>query len=269
MNATTSALQGGKTFKVTQLRVIRSEWIKFSTIKSTKYTLGFTALAVIAMGVLLAAFSTSLVGPGAESAAADPTGTSLAGVSIAQLILGVLGALLITNEYSSGMIRASLTAVPARLPVLWAKVIVFGTVSFVVMLAAVLISFVGGQALYDGVGGPASLGDPGVFRSLVGSAFFPAAIAVMGMALGALMRQTAAAIGVLFGALFIAPLIFSLLSRWIGDVVAYLPSSAGQAMGASVTIPEMLSPLMGFAVTAGWMGALLAGAAFVLKRRDA
>ncbi len=268
MNATTASLAGSN-IKVTQLRVIHSEWIKFSTIKSTKYTLGFTALAVIAMGVLLAAFSTSLMGPGAENAAADPTGTSLAGVSIAQLILGILGALLITNEYSTGMIRASLTAVPSRLPVLWAKVIVFGTVSFVVMLVAVLISFVGGQALYDGAGGPASLSDPGVFRALVASAFFPAAIAIMGMALGALMRQTAAAIGVLFGVLFLAPVIFSLLGQWIGDLSFYLPSSAGQAMGATMTLPGMLSPLMGLVVTVGWMAALLGGAAYVLKRRDA
>jgi ABC-type transport system involved in multi-copper enzyme maturation permease subunit len=267
MNATTSTLPAN--FKVTQLRVIRSEWIKFSTIKSTKITLGCTALAVIALGVLLAAFSTSLMGPGAESAAADPTGTSLAGVSIAQLILGVLGALLITNEYSTGMIRASLTAVPTRLPVLWAKVIVFGTVSFLVMLVAVLISFLGGQALYDGAGGPSSLGDPGVFRALVASAFFPAAIAIMGMALGALLRQTAAAIGVLFGLLFLAPIIFSLLAQWIGDLSAYLPSSAGQSMGAVVSQPGMLSPLMGFVVTLGWMAALLVGAAYVLIRRDA
>lgn len=145
----------------------------------------------------------------------------------------------------------------------------FGTVSFVVMLVAVLISFVGGQALYDGVGGPASLGDPGVFRALVASAFFPAAIAIMGMALGALLRQTAAAIGVLFGLLFLAPIIFGLLAQWIGDLSFYLPSAAGQSMGAVVLQPGMLSPLMGFVVTLGWMAALLGGAAYVLKHRDA
>lgn len=277
MNATTSTISaplplpphGGSGLKVTQLRVIRSEWIKFNSVRSTKLTLGLTALAVIALGVLVSAFSGSLVGPGAQSAFSDPTGTSLVGTNIAQLVIGVLGALLITSEYSTGMIRATLTAVPTRLPVLWGKVIVFGTVSFLVMLVAVVISFLGGQALYDGAGGPASLGDPGVFRAIIGAAFFPAAIGIMGMALGALMRQTAAAIGVLFGVLFVGPIVFGLLARWIGDFASYLPSSAGQAMMGTVPAPDMLTPLMGFVVTFGWIAALLAGAAFILKRRDA
>lgn len=249
--------------RVTQARVIRSEWIKLRSVRSTKITLALVGVPVIAMGLLISALVTDGV--------ADPTGNSLAGTSIAQLVLGVLGALLFTSEYSTGMIRATLTAVPTRLPVLWGKVVAFGTVSFLVMLGAVAIAFFGGQALYGGSGAAASISDPGVARALLGAALFPTAIALMGLALGAIMRRTASAIGVLFGVLFLAPGLLALLSSWVGDVGSYLPSAAGQAMQTVVSHPEFnsLSPLMGFVVTLGWTGALLAAAAFVLKRRDA
>ena len=254
---------------VTLPRVIRSEWIKVRSVRSTIITLGVAGLAVAAFGVLFSMFSSgaSITAEGASMT--DPTGNSLFGTNIAQLVLGVLGALLITTEYSSGLIRATLTAVPTRLPVLWAKVIVVSAVSFTVMLAGVAVAFFAGQALYGGEGAGASVFDAGVARALLGAAVFPTAIAVMGMAFGTLMRHTASAVGVLFGMLFIAPLLAQALGGVWVDMASYLPSEAGQAMTAVVSDPERLSPLAGFGVTAAWVVALLAAAAVTLRRRDA
>jgi ABC-2 type transport system permease protein len=159
--------------------------------------------------------------------------------------------------------------VPKRLPVLWAKVIVVSATTFATMVASVLVAFFAGQALYGGVGAGASLFDPGVPRALLGAALFPTAIAVMGLAFGALLRHTATAVGLLFGMLFIVPLLLETLGGVWVDIVSYLPSEAGQAMTGLVDDPDELSPLAGFAVTIVWVGALLAGAAIALMRRDA
>lgn len=267
--ATPDEADTGLAYQVTLSRVIRSEWIKLRSVRSTVITFGFAGVAVAAFGVLISMFSSGGAIGGEGVIVADPAGNSLFGTNIAQLVLGVLGALLITTEYSTGLIRATLTAVPKRLPVLWAKVAVVTTASFAVMASAVAIAFFAGQALYGGDGPGASFFDPGVPRALLGAAVFPTAIAVMGMALGTLMRHTATAVGVLFGVLFIVPLLVQALGGVWVDIASYLPSEAGQAMTTLVSDPERLSPLAGFGVMVGWVGALLAGAAVTLRRRDA
>jgi ABC-2 type transport system permease protein len=255
--------------QVTLPRVIRSEWIKLRSVRSTVVTLGLAAVAVAAFGVLVSMLGNGNAIGGDGEVVADPAGNSLFGTNIAQLVLGVLGALLITSEYSTGLIRATLTAVPKRLPVLWAKVVVVTAVTFATMVAAVSVAFLAGQALYGGAGAGASLFDPGVPRALLGAAVLPTAIAVMGVALGALLRDTATAVGTLVGMLFIVPLLLQSLGGVWADVAAYLPSEAGQAMSTLVEDPERLSPLSGFVVVIGWVGALLAGAAIALRHRDA
>lgn len=251
--------------------MIRSEWIKLRSVRSTVITLGFAGVAVAAFGVLISMFSNGGAIGGEGTVVADPAGNSLFGTNIAQLVLGVLGALLITTEYSTGLIRATLAAVPKRLPVLWAKIAVVTAASFAVMATAVGVAFFAGQALYGGDGPGASVFDPGVARALLGAALFPTAIAVMGMALGTLMRHTATAVGVLFGVLFIGPLLVQALGGVWVDMASYLPSEAGQAMTTLVEDPERLSPLAGFGVMVGWVGTLLAAAAaaVTLRRRDA
>lgn len=225
-------------YPVTTSRVIRSEWIKLRSVRSTLITLGFAGVAVAAFGVLISMFSSGGA-IGAEGAAvSDPAGNSLFGTNIAQLVLGVLGAMLITTEYSTGLIRTTLTAVPKRRPVLWAKVAVPTAVSFTVMASAVAVAFFAGQALYGGDGAGASVFDPGVARALLGAAVFPTAIAVMGMALGTLMRPL---------------LVEALGGVWV-DLGSYLPSNAGQAVTALVHEPGQLSPLVGFGVMVGWVG---------------
>lgn len=254
---------------VTLRRVIRSEWIKMRSVRSTIVTLGLTGIAVALAGLLVSILSNGAAMGVDGPSQYDPAGNSLFGTMIAQLVLGVLGALFVTTEYSTGMIRATLTAVPRRLPVLWAKVIVVAGAAFVTMTAALAVAFFAGQALYGGVGPGASVTDPGVLRALLGAAVFPTAIAVMGVAFGTLMRHTAAAVGILFGMLFIVPVLLVPLGGVWADLSAYLPGEAGQATMSLFRTTGQLSPLAGFAVVAGWVGVFLAAAAMSLRRRDA
>ncbi len=256
-------------YQVSLRRVIRSEWIKLRSVRSTVVTLGFTGLAVAAAGVLVSVLSNGSAMGVDGQVVYDAAGNSLFGTMIAQLVLGVLGALVFTTEYSTGLIRATFTAVPKRLPVLWSKVIVVAGATFATMVASLLVAFFAGQALYGGGGAGASLSDPGVARAVLGAAIFPTMIAVMGVAFGALMRHTAAAVGILFGMLFIVPVLIQSLGGVWADVVSYLPGEAGQAMMTTVEHPGQLSPVGGFGVLVGWVAVLLAGATFALKRRDA
>lgn len=254
--------------EVTTVRVIRSEWIKLRSVRSTIVTLGLAGVAVAVFGVLISMLSDGATLFGDGTVVYDPGGNSLFGTNIAQLVLGVLGALLITSEYATGMIRTTFAAVPKRLPVLWAKVVVVAGVVFATMVAGVAVAFFAGQALYSGDGVGASFFDAGVPRALLGAAVFPTAIAVMGIALGALMRHTATAVGVLFGVLFLVPALLHTIGGIGSDIVSYFPSEAGETMATLVDDPDSLSPLAGFVVLFGWVGALLATAAIVLERRD-
>jgi ABC-2 type transport system permease protein len=254
---------------VTLPRVIRSEWIKLRSVRSTVVTLGLTACAVVAIGVLV-----SMLSNGAPIAAEgegiyDPAGNSLFGATLAQLVLGVLGALVFTSEYSTGLIRTTLTAVPRRLPVLWAKGIVVAASAFATMVASLLVAFFVGQAVYGGGGPSASLADAGVLRAVLAAALFPTAIAVMGVGFGALMRHTATAIGILVAILFVVPVLLETLGGVWGDASEYLPGEAGQAMITVVKVSGQMSPGAGLLVLIGWIGALFAAGTIALKHRDA
>lgn len=259
---------------VTLPRVIRSEWIKLRSVRSTIVTLALTAAAVVAIGVLV-----SMLSDGAPITADgitddgetiyDPAGNSLFGETLAQLVLGIMGALVITSEYSTGLIRTTLTAVPRRLPVLWAKVIVVAAAAFATMVASLSVAFFVGQAVYSGGGPSASLSDPGVLRAVLAAGLFPTAIAVMGVALGALMRHTATAIGILVALLFVVPVLFETLGGVWARASEYLPGEAGEAMITVVKDSGQMSPGAGLFVLIGWIGVLLAGATITLKRRDA
>lgn len=262
--------------KVTLPRVVRSEWFKFASLRSSWITIAVALAVVIGFGALAAAVATGDVtparggGPGDGALGTDPTSLSLSGAQLAQIILGILGVLAISGEYSSGMIRASLAAVPRRLPVLWGKAIVIGAVSLVVAVPATLAAFFVGQAVF-GAGANASLSDPGVSQAVVGTGVYLAAIAVLGLALGALLRHAAGAIGTLFALLLLAPGLLPLVlpNSWSDAIVPYLPSNAGTAFTSVVPADGLLSAGAGAAVLAAWIVVLLGGAAVLLKRRDA
>nr|BFE76901.1 hypothetical protein GCM10020092_102020 [Actinoplanes digitatis] len=155
---------------VTQARVIRSEWIKFWSLRSTTVTLATAVALLVGIGLLAAGMlgSGDIGGPGPGPGNLGPVAASLAGLTFAQLAFGTLGVLFMASEYGTGMIRSSLTAVPRRLPVLWGKIAVFGGVVLVVGLAAAAIAFTGGQAVIGG--GGASWSGTGVARAVIGSA---------------------------------------------------------------------------------------------------
>ena len=189
--------------RVTQRRVVQSEWTKFRSLRSTVYTLLIAVALMIGLGALLAGVATSQ--PRGLDAGATAISTSLTGTFFAQLAIGVLGVLLITGEYSTGMIRASLTVVPARLPMLWAKLVVSAGAVFLTMLVSSFTAFTIGQALLSRKHLNAALSDPGALRAIIGAALYLTVAAITALALGALLRNTAAAISTFVAVFFVIP----------------------------------------------------------------
>ncbi|MDT3439246.1 ABC transporter permease [Pseudofrankia sp. BMG5.37] len=264
--ATLTQMSGSR---VTLPRVMHMEWIKFWSLRSTIYTLAVALLVTVGIGTL----STALVDFKANGPAAnDPTWDSLYGITIAALATAVLGVLMTTSEYGTGTIRATLAAVPARLPVLWAKVAVFAAGSFIFTFAAGLAAFLAGQAILSARDlDSATLFDPGAFRAVVGAAVYLTGAGLIGVAIGSLLRHTAGAITAVIGALFLAPSLLPLLPGSIRDTVnPYMPLNAAQAF-ITVNGPGSgdLSPWAGLAVYAGYLVVLVVWAAVMLKRRDA
>lgn len=256
--------------RATLPRVIRMEWIKFWSLRSTLYTLAITVLVVVGFGAIVSSVIGSGEGPGQDDFG-DPTAISLGGVTLAALAIATLGVLVSAGEYATGSIRATLAAVPARLPVLWAKAAVFAAASFVIMFAGVVAAFLTGQAILESRElASAALSDPGVFRALVGAAGYLTGAGLIGVAVGALLRNTAGAITTVVGGLFLVPGLFNLLPQsWNDTVAPYLPSNAAGAFMAVQATGSSLSAGAGLAVFAGYIAVLLAAAAVLLKRRDA
>lgn len=257
---------------VTQARVLLSEWIKLRTLRSTFWTLIGAMVALIGFGMLFTAITASRwthLSPH-ERARFDPVATSLRGFFLAQLAIGVLGVLTVSGEYSTGMIRSSLAAVPRRLPVLWAKAAVFAAVVWTLMTAAALVAFLAGQSLLTSRHVGVSLTDPGVPRAVLGTGLYLTVVGLLGVAIGALIRNTAGGIATLFGVLLILPVLAEALpTSWSDHVSQWLPSTAGQSVLAIHRDAHTLAPWPGFVVFCAYAAAALAGAAVLLKRRDA
>jgi ABC-type transport system involved in multi-copper enzyme maturation permease subunit len=203
-----------------------------------------------------------------ERADFHPLEPNLAGVQIAQLALGVLGVLVITAEYSTGMIRASFTAVPRRLPVLWAKAFVFGLVTLALMVPAVIASFFVGQAILSSQHIQTTLGAPHIARAAIGAALYLAVVGSFGLGLGAIVRNTAGGIATFAGIMFVLPPLMNVLpTSWNNAASPYLPLQAGEAI-MSTTGGNHLSPWAGLAVLCAYAAAALVVAAVLLVRRD-
>jgi len=255
--------------RVTQPRVVRSEWIKFWSLRSTKITLIAAVVVYIGIGLLASQiYSSSGTGPGPDGGG-NPTNISLAGSTFAMLVLGTLGVLLMSGEYSTGMIRSTLAAVPARLPVLWAKSAVFTAVVFPLMLASSFVAFLGGQAIIGATG--ASLSDPGVIRAVIGTAVYLTGAGLIGLLLGALLRSTPAAISTMFGAMFLLAGVVQILlpSSWRDSIGPYLPSTAGSAFGAVTRETGTLAPWAALGVFVAYIVVIGAAGAWRMKRQDA
>jgi ABC-type transport system involved in multi-copper enzyme maturation permease subunit len=262
---------------VTQRRVIRSEWIKLRSVRSWIIMSGSAAVLMIAFGALAASVASGAVTPTNPNgggrgpfASVDPTAISLAGVTLAQLIIGILGVLIVSNEYANGLIRNTFAAVPRRLPVLWAKVIVLAGSLAVLMVIASVVAFLVGQLIL-GDGKNTTLAADGVLRAVLGSGLYLAGIGVFGIAIGAMLRNTAGAIAVVVAALLIIPGLASLVlpTSWSDNVLPYLPGNSGTAFTSVNGSDTLLSPGAGAAVFVGWLVVLLVGAAVLIRRRDA
>ena len=266
---TPRTISRGTQLKVTQARVLLSEWTKFRSLRSTVSTLLIAVVLMIGLGAMFAAITASQTTgfePGVTAIS-----TSLTGTFFAQLAVGVLGVLLITREYSTGMIRSSLTVVPSRLPMLWGKLTVFAGTVFLTMLAASVTSFLVGQALTSGQHLDASLSDPGALRSVLGAALYLTVAGLTAIALGALLRNTAVAITTFVAVFFVIPPLTNLLPTSLTDhFVQYLPSNAGAVLlDGTFGVAHPLSPWTGFAVMCGYAVVLIGFAAWRLRRVDA
>ncbi|MGI8573305.1 MAG: ABC transporter permease [Solirubrobacteraceae bacterium] len=237
--------------RVTQARVARSEWTKLRSVRSTRWSLLITLLLIIGLGILVCVIFNSRWSHLAPRERVDfhPLRANLAGINFAQLAIGVLGVLVITAEYSTGMIRSTLSAVPRRLPVLWGKALVFGAVAFLVSLPAVFIVFFAGQAILSGQHINTTISHPGVLRALFGAALYMTVMGLFGLGLGAIVRSTAGGISLLAGIVFVLPPIMGLLpSSFSTSVDPYLPSNAGGAIWTVNPDPNTLAHWAGLAV---------------------
>jgi hypothetical protein len=255
---------------VTQVRVVRAEWTKLRALRSTWWC-ALTAVAlIVGVGALVAGSGTAYHVSAANSAAAGIS-TALLGVLFAQLVLGVVGVLAFSGEYGTGMIRATLAVVPARLPVLWAKLIVLAGLVLPVTMLCAFVDFFAATAIESARGGSAiTLTDPGVLREVIGASLYLTVVVIIGLALGALLRKTAAGLSVFAAVFFVIPIVVGTLPHNITGFAPYLPSNAGGDLwGQSATSAQALSPWTGFAVLCGYAVVLVALAAWQLRRRDA
>jgi ABC-2 type transport system permease protein len=256
--------------------LLLSEWTKIRSVRSTIWTL--IVFVVVTVG-FTALFTWLTVdnwnGPRAAArnvtVAADPVSFILgAGTGLGQLAIAVLGVLLITTEYSTGVIRASLLAVPRRLPMLAAKAVVFALLILVVAEIVTFSSFfVGSTLLHSRV--VVSLSDAGVARAVVGTGLSLTVLGLFALAIGALIRHTAGGIATAIGVVFVLPILSGLLpGSWGAHINAYLPEQAGGLITQAHQKPtDLLSPWQGFGVFCLWTAVLLVAAGYLLNRRDA
>jgi ABC-2 type transport system permease protein len=256
-------------------RLLLSEWTKIRSVRSTVASLGLLVVLTLGFTALFTSVTVSQwskADPNQQrQIIADPVSTILgSGFQLSQLTICVLGVLVITGEYATGMIRASLLAVPRRVPMLAAKAVVFAVLVFVVGELVAFPSFFVGAAILHGKA-PVALGDPGVLRAVIGNGLYLAVLGLFALATGGLVRHTAAAItGVIGFVLVLAPLAQLLPGSFGEHVHAYLPSEAGRLIAQAHQGPnDLLTPWQGLGVFCLWTAVLLGAAAYLLQRRDA
>ena len=254
---------------------LRSEFTKLRSVRSTYWTIA--AMFIVSVGVAAIAgfaIANNIHNNPQNKAGMDATQASLiAFFEFGQLIIAVLGALTITSEYSTGMIRTSLTAQPRRGVVYAAKGIVFTAVALVVSLVTSFIAFFLGQALLASTGASATLSDPNVLRAIIGSALFVTVAGLIAFAIGAIIRHTAGAITTIIAVMFVIPIIVNLLPQsWRDDMVRFMPDSAGRVISVTVAgneFPHLWSAWPQFAVTAIYAVVLLGVGGYLFRKRDA
>jgi hypothetical protein len=250
--------------------VLRSEWTKLRTVRSTWLTAAATI--VVTIGISLLALTGQVEGwRHSLPDGWDPTHESLKGLLVGQLLIAMLGALAITTEYSTGSIASTLAIIPRRPALLGAKAVSVSVVTLGAAIVTVAGSFFASQAVLAASGLPAaSLGDPGVTRALIGAVLYLGLIGLVGLAFGTLTRSSAGALGAVVGLALLAPALTPALPGAVGAAVArYWPTTAGQTVYAVVGSSGSLPPWLGLGVMALFTLYLTVAAVVVFRTRDA
>jgi ABC-2 type transport system permease protein len=252
---------------VTFARVTKSEWIKWRSLRSTWAVLGAAVLGMLAIG-LIVAYNTRHI-TGNQDANDLASSATLQGYYLGQLLIGALGVLFVSSEFSTGMIRSTFAAVPRRLPVLWAKLVVFLVITAVVMTTITIVTFLASQAVIGHYRTGFSLGDPGVWRVVLGTSLYLVLIGVIGGMIGWLVRSTPGSLVSFFALIFVLPQLFSLFGSAGKHITQFFPSQAGEAFASAAPEPPNLSPGAGVLVLCAWAVVAVVLAAVTLRRRDA
>lgn len=263
--------QGAGRTRAPLRRVLAAEWTKLMSVRSTAVALLGTVGVAAGLAVLLAVSRANNYDSmtARERSYFDPTFSSLSGIWLAQLVIGTLGVLMATSEWSTGTVRATFAATTGRLRIAVAKILVLAAVALTVGLVLASVSFASGQAILSTVGAEAHLGDPGVVRAVFGGALYIAVVALLGLGLGMAIRASAGAISVLVGLVFVLPLLSSAFPQPLQDqITPYLPAIAGSAVFSTKPDPVSLGPWTGFGVLCLYAAAALVAGTTLLVRRD-
>jgi ABC-2 type transport system permease protein len=246
-------------------RTLHAEWVKLRSLRSTWYTLA----CLFAVGPAITSLSMSTAGEQHGGEPWDPTGLSLTTYVVAQLIIGVPAILVVTSEYATGLVTTSLAATPRRHRLLAAKVVVAGAAALVAGQALMVAAFLLGQALLAARGVPhAALGDPGVLPAVAGGGLYLAAIALLAIGLGTILRATAGALATLVGIVFLVPAVSGLFPSWLQGLFDFWPSQGAAAVLATVPDPAYPHPWLNLGGMCLGVVAVLAAAFVVFRRRD-
>ena len=277
MTATTAAAPPATQFDdrhthTTLWHVIKSEWTKFWSVRSTPWTLLILFIATVGISVVASwgtSISLSKMSP-EDRATLDVTNLAMAGIGLGQLALAVLGVIIISGEYSTGGIKATLTAVPARLHVLFAKGFILAVVSLLIGLITAFVAFFIAMLFWNSHHLEKHLSDPGVLRAVIGGGLYLFASAMFGFALGAIIRHTAGAITAAVALLLIVPPLLNLLpGSWGHTIYKYFTSNAGGQIATTVQSAKLATPWVGYiTMTIWWVVPLLIGA-WMMRKRDA
>lgn len=252
--------------------LLRSEWTKLRTVRSTMWTLGLTVVLGIGLSALATAETRlhwSSMGFG-DRLSFDATRTSLIGIEFAQLVIGILAVLVVSAEYGTGTIRATFSAVPRRRLVLLTKTLVFGAVALVVVESTAFLAYFLGQALLSAPATHTSITSPGALRAVVGGGLYVCVLGLLALGLATMIRHTTGAISTFVGILLVLPLIVSALpSSLSNNIQRFLPGSIGNSLVSLRTGPHAFSPWVGFLLLCGYAVISLTVAAVLLERRDA
>jgi ABC-2 type transport system permease protein len=249
----------------------RMEWLKLRSVRSTAWVMLVFAAGLIGLAILVLAHQHWATMSAANRASFDPVNQGFTGLTIGQLAFGVLGVLMITSEFSSGLIRATLAAVPSRPLLLAAKAAVLGAVVLAVGEIMAFAAFAVGEAVLRSPAPHATLGQPGVLRAILMAGAYPGLIALIGLGLGAVIRHTAGAICAVVGILFVLPLILLPLGFSIQNSVGqFMPMLiAENSITAVKAQSHTLSPGLGFGMLCLYAVAALVAGGWALARRDA